>query len=343
MGIGATPTTTLIRVNAAMLFASRYLEVKDYSEKVIDNYWTITGYFNSLRILGGAATQILDDVQSRFHYLCDTKFKNIYPGVDGRKQYTNVKELTSRMNNNEINEVIQIGMKKGYKKDDHEFNENEVYSFILASNMISVGVDVGRLGAMIVAGQPKTNSEYIQASSRVGRDNPGIVITAYNPTYSRDRSHYEQFLRYHSALYNYVEATSLTPFSDRARDRGLHALFVTLCRYLIPDLKHDEDAGNFDSHNKLVKKIEQIIYDYVEKVDPEEAEYVKKELKIIEKEWEDQTAGKLYYHKYNYDKNLLKPDIDEDRFRTMNSMRNVDAQAGIFLLGRRDNLDESRE
>ena len=78
MGIGATPTTTLIRVNAAMLFATRYLIVKNFDEKIIDNFWTITGYFNSLRILGGASTQILDDVQSRFHYLCDTKFGDIY-------------------------------------------------------------------------------------------------------------------------------------------------------------------------------------------------------------------------------------------------------------------------
>lgn len=342
MGIGATPTTTLIRVNAAMLFATRYLEIEGYSEKVIDNYWTITGYFNSLRILGGAATQILDDVQARFFYLCDKKFKDVYPGVDGKKQYTNVQELTSRMNNSKINEVIQIGMKKSYKKDDKGYNENEVYSFILASNMLSVGVDVGRLGAMIVAGQPKTNSEYIQASSRVGRDNPGIVITAYNPTYSRDRSHYEQFLRYHSALYNYVEATSLTPFSDRARDRGLHALFVTLCRYLIDDLKNETDAVNFDINSEYVKRIEKIICDYVYKVDPKEIENVKRELTQIEEKWEEQTAGTLCYHKYNYDKNLLKPDIQDDRFRTMNSMRNVDAQAGIFLLGRSSQLNEDR-
>lgn len=137
------------------------------------------------------------------------------------------------MNNSEITRIIQDKLKRSYRDNGYH---TDVFDFVLASNMISVGVDVGRLGIMVVAGQPKTNAEYIQASSRVGRENPGLVVVAYNPTRSRDRSHYEQFLRYHSGLYKYVEATSLTPFADRARDRGLHALYVSLCRYLVPEL-----------------------------------------------------------------------------------------------------------
>lgn len=151
--------------------------------------------------------------------------------------------------------------------------------------MISVGVDVGRLGTMVVAGQPKTNAEYIQATSRVGRDNPGLVFMVYNPSRSRDKSHYEQFLRYHSALYRYVEATSLTPFSDRARDRGLQALFVTLCRYLCPDLLNNENAANFNPDSEGVKRVEGIICKYVQEVDPLELNNVIRELKDIENKW----------------------------------------------------------
>ena len=329
MGIGTTATTTLIRVNAAMLFATRYLATLGYPDAVVDNFWTITGYFNSLRELGGASTQILDDVQSRLDYLAKTKFVSVYPGVDTSKGYTYTEELTSRMSNSEITDIIQVKLKRSYTKDNHA----DVFDYLLASNMISVGVDVGRLGAMVVAGQPKTNAEYIQATSRVGRDNPGLVIAVYNASRSRDRSHYEQFLKYHSALYRYVEATSLTPFSDRARDRGLHALYVSLCRYLIENLRGNSQAINYRSDNPEVQKVEKIIIDYVRKVDPDELSAVMDELKDIQDAWDIAATGSLVYKSKRNEKKLLKSDTENDRFRTMNSMRNVDGQSGIYLLG----------
>ncbi len=325
MGIGTTATTSLIRVNAALLFATRYLETCNMPRKVIDGYWTIIEYFNSLRELGGASTQILDDVQSRFGYLAKTKFAKQYPGVDADKAYDYNVELTSRMNNEDITRIIQVGLLKEYPSVD-------AYDFVLASNMIQVGVDVGRLGAMVVAGQPKTNAEYIQATSRVGRENPGLVITVYNASRSRDRSHYEQFLKYHTALYRYVESTSLTPFSDRARDRGLHALFVALCRYKISGLLNDNEAINFHAADPQVQEIKKTLLNYVSVVDCSEVEAVSKELEEICEDWEDKAIGSLNYRWGA--KNLLKQDIDEDRFRTMNSMRNVDAQSGVWLMGR---------
>lgn len=330
MGIGATTTTTLIRVNAALLFASRYLAGLGYEDRVIDNFWTITGYFNSLRELGGASTQILDNVQNRFSYLAKTKFGHLTPHVDLSSSYDHLVELTSRMNNSEITKIIQDRLKRSYRDGQHK----DVYDYVLASNMISVGVDVGRLGTMVVAGQPKTNAEYIQATSRVGRDNPGLVVTVYNATRSRDRSHYEQFLKYHSALYRYVEAASLTPFADRARDRGLHALYVSLYRYLVPGMLSNEDAVFYKSSSTEVEKIRSIILDYVEKVDQGEIDAVKEELQDIEDAWDNAATGSLVYWSFENKKKLLKEDTKNDRFRTMNSMRNVDAQAGIYLLGR---------
>ena len=330
MGIGTTATTTLIRVNAALLFASRYLAACGYEDKVIDNFWTITGYFNSLRELGGASTQILDDVQSRFSYLAKTKFATMTPHVDLSTSYDNIVELTSRMNNSEITKIIQDRLKRSYRKGQHK----DVYDFVLASNMISVGVDVGRLGTMVVAGQPKTNAEYIQATSRVGRNNPGLVVTVYNSTRSRDRSHYEQFLKYHSALYRYVEATSLTPFADRARDRGLHALYVSLCRYLVPGMLGNDCAASYDPERPEIKQIREIILDYVGTVDPGEVNAVMEELQDIEDEWNIEATGTLVYRSFKNEKKLLKSDTDNSRFRMMNSMRSVDAQAGIYLLGR---------
>jgi hypothetical protein len=102
----------------------------------------------------------------------------------------------------------------------------------IATNMISVGLDITRLGLMVVLGQPKSSAEYIQATSRVGRDHerPGLVVTILNVHRPRDRSHYERFAFYHESFYRSVEATSVTPFSPRALDRGLAGTLIALTR-----------------------------------------------------------------------------------------------------------------
>src|SRR5205807_930877 len=112
------------------------------------------------------------------------------------------------------------------------FHEPQRVDCAIATNMISVGLDIPRLGLMVVLGQPKTHAEYIQATSRVGRDDekPGLVVTLLNIHKPRDRSHYERFEAYHESFYRAVEATSVTPFSPRAIDRGIAAVIVSLAR-----------------------------------------------------------------------------------------------------------------
>lgn len=328
MGIGLTATSSLIRVNAALLFATRYLAACGYEESVVDNFWTIVDYFNALRELGAASTQILDSVQSRFTYLAETKFGELTPKVDATKHYDRIEEITSRMSGKEVASVLQKGLKRQYQIDGN----TEAYDFVLASNMISVGVDVSRLGLMVVMGQPKTNAEYIQATSRIGRDKPGLAVVVYNPARSRDRSHYEQFQPYHAALYRYVEATSLTPFADRAREKGLAALYVTLCRYLVPGLLKNDAAGKFNETDRQVQEAAQIILGRLRDIDPDELEATARELSALAEKWAQRAGGTLAYKKYgNKGNSLLKQGLEEDAFRVMNSLRNVDAQAGIYL------------
>src|SRR5262249_42012532 len=126
---------------------------------------------------------------------------------------------------------------------------------ILATNMISVGVDIDRLGTMVVMGQPQGTSEYIQATSRVGRTSPGLVVTLLNASRSRDRSHYENFVGYHANLYRQVESTSVTPFSPRARDRALHAIVIALTRHLIPQLHDNTAAALIHQHEQEIRRI----------------------------------------------------------------------------------------
>lgn len=322
-----TPVTSLIRVYSSLLFASRYLIDLGYEDEVIDSYWTLVGYFNSLRELGGAVTQVLDDVQDRYKFLYTTKYKNIINSFTANKRQERFEELTSRKENSEISEIIQKKLKVKYPSRD-------AFDFILASNMISVGVDVGRLGVMAVTGQPKTNAEYIQATSRVGRENPGMVVTIYNRTKSRDRSHYEQFLTYHSAIYKFVESTSITPFSDRARDRALHGVYISLCRQLIEELRDNGQAGNFNDVISQVKHIEEYIIEVARKIDPQEYENIIVELQQIRETWSELAEDKLIYQKFKNttDFPLIKGEPEEfGEFATLNSMRNVDVASNLFF------------
>ena len=132
---------------------------------------------------------------------------------------------------------------------------------LLATNMISVGVDVQRLGLMVVAGQPKTTAEYIQATSRVGRKFPGLVCTVFNWARPRDLSHYETFEHYHATFYKHVEALSVTPFSPGAIDRGLAALLVSLVRQRGIEFNSNDKAmlmATHTSHHYVKDAIEAI-------------------------------------------------------------------------------------
>ncbi len=229
----------LIRVYVAQLQAAWTVLGRQPGEDS-DAYMTLVGYFNSLRELGGMRRLIEDDVQSRLFRI----------GSENRGRLI-LEELTSRKTASEIPTTLdQLGVRRTTqeKRKPSEDGNYEAPSIdvLLATNMISVGVDVPRLGAMVVAGQPKTTSEYIQATSRVGRDRPGLVITVYNWARPRDLSHYETFCHYHRSLYRQVEAMSVTPFAPRAVDRGLTGVLASLLRLCGEDWNANADAAKVD-------------------------------------------------------------------------------------------------
>lgn len=187
-----------------------------------DPWMTLVGYFSSLRELGGAKRLIDDDVKSRL--------RNAARRGLARRTAVVVRELTSRIGSGEIGGVLdELNTPFDPNAGDGAARPVDV---LLATNMISVGVDVSRLGLMVTVGQPKATAEYIQATSRVGRhrDGPGLVLTIYNWARPRDLSHYETFEHYHDTFYRHVEALSVTPFSARALDRGLTAVLVAMVR-----------------------------------------------------------------------------------------------------------------
>ena len=209
-----------------------------------DPYMTAVAYFNALRELGSARRIVEDEIGARLSSYAERKRPGETAGLfaDRRIAFEPV-ELTSRVGTADVADA-----KRRLALDFHRKQRVDV---ALATNMISVGLDVTRLGLMLVAGQPKTASEYIQATSRVGRDpaRPGLVVTLLNVHKPRDRSHYERFPAFHESFYRNVEATSVTPFSSRALDRGLPAVFVALARLGIPGLTPNPAARNVEAHH----------------------------------------------------------------------------------------------
>jgi hypothetical protein len=234
-----------------------------------DKYWTLVGYFNSLRELGSASIIMQDDVTHSIKLISERR-------AETPRHLQPPAELTSRVKSDEIKDKL--------KELEFERNSGSAADIVLASNMISVGMDVRRLGLMLVNGQPKTIAEYIQATSRVGRSNvPGLVITLYNANKMRDRSRYESFATWHGALYRDVEATGVTPFAPRARDKALHAPFVAMVRHLVPGMLFSPNEAR--NHRGQLEEIIDVICARVSSVDEPELVATRKELEEFLDHW----------------------------------------------------------
>lgn len=162
-----------------------------------------------------------------------------------------IKELTSRMKNNEVAQSLS-----DLKVDFSKYN-NQAIDLVLASNIIEVGVDVDRLALMTIVGQPKTTSQYIQVSGRVGRkpeQSPGLVVTIYNRGDSNDKSHYEHFNEFHQKLYANVEESSVTPFSHFSIERGFPAVLIGYLRQCF----NEKDLGVAPNTVVIRENIEEI-------------------------------------------------------------------------------------
>jgi hypothetical protein len=192
-----------------------------------DPYMTVVGYFNSLRELGGARRILEEEVRNTLRsYGERRRIDEPRPLFRDRRTFSEVVELTSRVPTDKVADAR--------RRLGAPASASDRVDCAIATNMISVGLDIPRLGLMGVLGQPKTAAEYIQATSRVGRTDaaPGLVVTLLNIHKPRDRSHYERFRHFHETFYRAVEVGSVTPFSARAMDRGFAGALVTLARHL---------------------------------------------------------------------------------------------------------------
>ncbi|MGC2657201.1 MAG: helicase-related protein, partial [Bryobacteraceae bacterium] len=296
-----------------------------------DPYTTLVAYFNSLRELGGALVMMHDDVPRSIEAYSIRK-KEIPRAIK------RVGELTSRVSATEIPDILKDLM-LSQDKDGH-------YDVALASNMISVGVDVPRLGLMVVNGQPKNFSEYIQATSRVGRGKvSGLIVGIYNASRNRDRSHYETFRTWHSTLYRAVEATSVTPFAPRAQDKALHAVVVALARHLNPNLLKSPVLSQTTANQ--ITQLAQRIVDRVKDIDPEESADVESRITDFINDWLQRSVDlRWYWNDRAYKRSLLISAEVVAALRaaqkgkpravgTPNSLRDVEPTSQYILLSRK--------
>ncbi|MGH2496278.1 MAG: helicase-related protein [Ktedonobacteraceae bacterium] len=322
-GLGSLQTTQ-VRSFTALLQASLALPVEQR-----DPWWTLLLFFNSLRELGTTLSLLQSDIPDYFRVLMNRM------GLDYSqvRKFWNILELTGRLRNEEVPEAISK-LEVKYQQDDQKARPVDV---CLASNIIEVGIDIDRLSLMSVIGQPKTTSQYIQVTGRVGRrwwEKPGLVVTLYGASKPRDRSHFEKFRSYHERLYAQVEPTSVTPFSPPVLDRALHAIMVSYVRQL-----GDRNATRrpYPYPDKLIDQLREIILPRVEAVDVEERQNF---IQVFDKRssewkqwqrnvWEDRSGEEIPLLRYAG--SYASPEQARLSWATATSMRDVDAQCEAII------------
>ena len=366
-------TEALIRVYIACLGSGQSL-YEQHGDNA-DPYMTLVGYFNSIRELAGAKRLSEDDIRARLR-------GDITSRRGFAKRYLNVvEELTSRRSSQEIPSLLnrlEVGFKQaddsqrkaygvykrnkrneGKKNADNPLNPlmaskepakppPRPFDVLLATNMISVGVDIDRLGLMVAAGQPKNTAEYIQASSRVGRSKhaPGLVVTLYNWARPRDLSHFETFEHYHATFYKHVEALSVTPFALRALDRGLAGVMTGMVRLRGTDLSANAAAQNLQDGDAAMAHMLEVLAQRAENVtdNPAIKEIVstmlhdKRDywLKQVRKQRETHLVYKQRRTRKQGQENAVSlleriEDAPKHLFAVMNSLRNVESSIPLML------------
>jgi hypothetical protein len=341
----------LVTYLAMMGAAKRFYDeagAKRNLENPADPYMTLVGYFNSLRELGGSRRIVEDEVVSRLKSYGNRRrigeSKGLFADREIRQE---VLELTSRERTDKVaNSKRRLALR---------FHEDDRVDIALATNMISVGLDIVRLGLMVVLGQPKTTAEYIQATSRVGRDDqrPGLVVTLLNIHRPRDRSHYERFEAWHASFYRGVETTSVTPFSPRAIDRSLAAVTVALARHGNPAFTAARRAIEAATRRPELEFVADALAARAErhaKLPSEETDELRKKIKARVDDlldawasiaYEKQKTGGLQYQREEggappllfdpLDADLANQPLKARKFKAQRSMRNVEPVVNLWV------------
>lgn len=342
---GKTQTMTNLRLNASLLFARLELWKNSINKTDADQFWTILSYFKSLKHIGRFSNKITAELMPEIKQLQVRYLMNIFPYINNYNKlpYRNL-ELTSRI----PNERIKKNLDKLDITFDGDIDKYKSFDIVLATNMISVGLDVGRLGIMLMNGMPLNTAEYIQASSRVARKNEGVVFTLFDPNNTRDLSFFEGFVPFHKTFYKQVEPISVTPFAENALDKLLFTSIVSYFRHKLGFAENKmayslKESGN---KHKLLNELNTIFNNH-SFADSEDKQLIASEIADLIQKWEYKIQaspppsrdGGLYYYGGKQEtekkKNLLKPIQErqnaDDKLIGMQSMRSVEPSVSIKI------------
>jgi len=318
--------------------------VNDY--EIFDKYWTIVSYYNSLKDVGKIHNKVGDEI-STFTSTLQNKLFGDNPNYKFNHAYlyNRDEELTSRIDSSKIKQTLK-------RLEENTFNENsikkdkngntyvtDIIDLVLATNMISVGIDIDRFNIMLINGQPRNIAEYIQASSRVGRKYRGLVIDLLDANRARDKSHFEHFVPFHQAFYKSVEPVSLTPFTENTLAKMLASIMITYVRHKVPGMASNNSAQyfqpemlaglkseikkRFEKYPRIYllfeQKLQELSDDWLYKIDKHDLKNYekietkfKKEIGLLSRPSEEQT-------------------VENKRWTAMQSMREIDTNSFIKI------------
>ena len=227
------------------------------NDSKIDSFWTMAGYFNAIRELAGVRALYRQDIPQRIEKIVssDTTLNtNRRPLPDDRAV-----ELSSRTNSTDLPSILDM-------LSSH-VGENPPDS-LFTTSMFGTGIDIPRIGLMVVHGQPKSTSSYIQSTGRVGRKRGALVVTFLRATRPRDLNHYEFFSGYHSQLHRFIEPITVYPFSPGIMKRAAGPLSVFILRNiaLTANLWHPNPSATEMANHRMAREINDIFNEFEKRV-----------------------------------------------------------------------------
>lgn len=364
-----------IRVAEILLLGAQQ-QFDDYGLPA-DPYMTLVGYFNATRELAGMRRYMDDDIATRVRINGSRKgHDTIADRIVTKSGMLTVQELTSRISSADIGATLkrlessfdperdtskrrralfaEYAAARRDKRDPRVLLtplQKQAADVVLATSMLQVGVDVSRFGLMLVVGQPKNTAEYIQASSRVGRDarRPGLVVTLYNWSRPRDLAHFEDFAHYHATFYRQVEALSVTPFTRRALDRGTAPAYIAALRHAAYEHSRNTDAHDVDLNGTIAAQVEQRFLERADRVGGERARrYLSERITALKDSWAEQreSGGVLGYRKEKRKDILVTPLLHRadgsrwDELTVPMSMRETENELNLLLPGGGNFVDQ---